>query len=117
MKIVSFNIYTFTCIFLYSAVITINIILLFCSNKLEMTYCANNENSLNTKNLTLVTAVDNNYAVHSASNKAVTDLPNHTPTYDVSSLYSKWLSECRIISRSLLELQETIGQGIVNICI
>ena len=82
-----------------------------------MIYCANNENSLNTKNLTLVTAVDNNYAVHNENNKAVTDMPNHTPIYDVSSLYSKWLSECRIISRSLLELQETIGQGIVNICI
>ena len=65
----------------------------------------------------LVTAVDNNYTEQSESNKAVTVIPNHTHIYDVSSIYSKWLSECRIISESLLELQETIGQGIVNICI
>ena len=38
----------------------------------------------------------------------------HVCIYDVSSLYSKWLSQCRIFSGSLLELQETIGQGIVN---
>ena len=79
-----------------------------------MTYRVNSDNSLNTNNMTSVTAVDNNYAVHSASNKAVIDIQNHTRIYDVSSLYSKWLSECRIISGSLLELQETIGQGIVN---
>ena len=79
-----------------------------------MTYHVNSENSLTTNNLTLVTAVDNNYAIHSDSNKNVTDILNHTSIYDVSSSYSKWLSECRIISGSLLELQETIGQGIVN---
>ena len=76
-----------------------------------MTY---HENFLNTNNLTLVTAVDNNYTVHSDSNKDITDMPNHTHTYDVLPSYSKWLSECRIISGSLLQLQETIGQGIVN---
>ena len=76
-----------------------------------MTY---HENFLNTNNLTLVTAVDNNYTVHSDSNKDITDMLNHPLTHDVSSSYSKWLSECRIISESLLQLQETIGQGIVN---
>ena len=84
---------------------------LFCSNELEMT---NSENSLKTNNLTLFTAVDNNYTVHSDSNKDITDMLNHTLTQDVSSSYSKWLSDCRIISESLLQLQETIGQGIVN---
>ena len=43
----------------------------------------------------------------------MTDMLNPTQSYDVSSSYSKWLSECRIISGSLLQLQETIGQGIV----
>ena len=66
-----------------------------------MTYRDNSDNSLSTNNLTSVTAVDNNYAVHSASNKVITDISNHTRIYDVSSLYSKWLSKCRIISGSL----------------
>ena len=61
----------------------------------------------------LVTVVDNNYTIHSKNNKAVTDIPNRTHIFDVSSLYSKWLSKCRIISGSLLALQETIGQGTV----
>ena len=96
----------FSCIFVYSDYCYYNQYnLLFCSIELEMTY---HENSLNTNNLTSVTAV------HSESIKAVTDIPNHTRIYDVTSLYSKSLSECRIISGSLLELQETIGQGIVN---
>ena len=76
-----------------------------------MTY---HENFLNTNNLTLVTAVDNNYTVHSDSNKDITDMLNHTLTHDVLSSHSKWLSECRIIPGSLVQLQETIGQGIVN---
>ena len=79
-----------------------------------MTYCVNNENSLNTNDLTVVTAVANSYTVHSDRNKDITDMPSHTQSYDVSSSYSKWLSECRMISGSLLELQETIGEGIVN---
>ena len=79
-----------------------------------MTYCVNSDKSLSTNNLTLVTAVDNNYTVHSDTNKDITDMLNHTHTHDVLSSYSKWLSECRIISGSLLQLQETIGQGIVN---
>ena len=77
-----------------------------------MTYRINSDNSLNTNNVMLATAVANNYVVDIVSNKAVTVIPNHTRIYDVSSLYSKWLSECRIISGSLLELQETVGQGI-----
>ena len=87
---------------------------LFCSNELEMTYHVNYKNSLNTNNLTLLTSVDNDYTVHSESNKHITDMPNLTHTYDVISSYSRWLSECKIISGSLLQLQETIGQGIVN---
>ena len=62
-------------------VITINIILLFCSNKMEIIYHVNDEYSLNTNKLTLVTAVDNNYVVHNESNKAVTDIPNPTCMY------------------------------------
>ena len=79
-----------------------------------MTYCVNNENSLNTNNSTLVTAVANNYTVHNDSNKVIFDMPNHTHVYDVSSSNSKWLYECRVISGSFLQLQETVGQGIVN---
>ena len=79
-----------------------------------MTYHVNSDDSLSTNNLTLVTAVDNNYAVHNENNKKVTDVPNHTHIYNVTSIYSKWLSESRIISGSFLQLQETVGQGIVN---
>ena len=76
-----------------------------------MTYCVNNENSLNANNSMLVTAVANNYTVHNDSNKEITDMPNHT---HVSPSNPKWLSECRIISGLFLQLQETVGQGIVN---
>ena len=79
-----------------------------------MTSCVNSDKFLSTNNLTLVTAVDNNYTVHSNSNKDIIDMLNHTQTHDVLSSYSKWLSECRLISGSFLQLQETIGQGIVN---
>ena len=79
-----------------------------------MTYCVNSDNSLTTNNSTFVTTVDNNYTAHSDSNKDITGMTNRTHTYDVLSSYSKCISECRIISGSLLQLQETIGQGIVN---
>ena len=79
-----------------------------------MTYCVNSDNSLTTNNSTLVTTIDNNYTPHIDSNKDITDMTNRTHTYDVLTSYSKCISECRIISGSLLQLQETIGQGIVN---
>ena len=106
-----------SCNVIYYIVIIVvlsNFILLFYSKELEMTYCVSSDNSLTTDNSTLVTTVDNNYALRSESNKDVTEWPNHTHAHDVSSSYSKWLSESRIISGSLLKLQETIGQGIVN---
>ena len=89
--------------------ITSNIISLFCSNKLDHV-----DNDLNTKNLTEVTTTTKHHTTYNDNNKEITDILNHTHTYDVSSSYSKWLSESKIISGSLLQLQETIGQGIVN---
>ena len=92
----------------------LQVILFCCRNELEMTYHVNNKYSHSTNDFTLVTPINKNYTEHSNGNKDITDKLNHTPTYDVLSSYSKWLSDCRIISGSLLQLQETIGQGIVN---
>ena len=70
--------------------------------------------SLNIKNLTLATAGSNNPTVYSDNKEEITEMLRHTYIYGVSSSYLKRLSMHRIISGSLLQLQETVGQGIVN---
>ena len=87
------------------------IFFLFCSNELDRD---DNDYSLNTKNLALVTTKTKHHTAYSDNNKDITDILNHTHTHDVLSSYSKWLSESGMISGSLLQIQETIGQGIVN---
>lgn len=73
--------------------------------------------SINIKNLALVTTVSNNPTIQSDSKEEITEILRHTYIYGVSSSYFKRLSMHRIISGSLLQLQETVGQGIVNIYI
>ena len=60
----------------------------FLTNEGKLTYHVNDEYSLNTNNLILVTALNNNYTVYSDSNKDITDILNHKHIYDVSSSYS-----------------------------
>ena len=69
---------------------------------------------VNIKNSTLVTTVGNNPTVNTDSKEEITEILRHTYIYGVSSSYLKRLSMHKIISGSLLQLQETVGQGIVN---
>ena len=43
-----------------------------------------------------------------------TNIQSHQATYAVAPLYLKQLPKSKIISGSLLELQETVGQGITD---
>ena len=83
----------------------------FCSNEKEMTYRRENIYSLTINDLQLITAVAKKYKVQTDNKEEITDVPTHS---HIHGSYLKQLSQCRIIAGSLLELQETIGQGIVN---
>ena len=79
-----------------------------------MTHGGKNKHYLSINNFTIPTAVRDNCTVYNDSTKEKNDILKHPFIYGVSSSYLKRLSNDRIISGSLLQLQETVGQGIVN---
>ena len=78
---------------------------------MEMTHRRENIYSITINDLRPITAVANRYKVQSNNKEEVTDVPTHP---HIHGSYMKQLSKCRIISGSSVQLQETIGQGIVN---
>ena len=87
---------------------------MFCSYDVDisLTHRGKDKHSLNVNNFTIPAAVRNNCTVYNDSKQ--NDILTNPLIYGVSSSYLKRLSNDRIISGSLLQLQETVGQGIVN---
>ena len=83
---------------------------LFCSYDVD-------KHSLSINNLTIPTAVRNNCTVYNDSKQEKNDILTNSFKYGVSSSYLKRLSNHRIISGSLLQLQETVGQGMLLIAL
>ena len=84
---------------------------MFFSNEVEMTHRRENIYSITINDLRPITAIAKKYTGQGDNKEEITDVPTHP---HIHGSFLKQLSKCKIISGSSLQLQETIGQGIVN---